>query len=35
MAQAAATKLPDLPPCFSSKVTPLIVMPLSTALHMS
>jgi O-antigen ligase len=30
-----ATKLPDLPPCFSSRRTPVIVMLRSTALHMS
>ena len=29
------TKLPDLPPCFSSIRMSLIVMPRSTALHMS
>ena len=31
----AATKLPDLPPCFSSTRTPSMTMPRSTALHMS
>ena len=29
------TKLPDLPPCFSSSLIPVITMPRSTALHMS
>jgi len=28
-------KLPDLPPCFSKSFTSVIVMPRSTALHMS
>lgn len=28
-------KLPDLPPCFSSNLTSVIVMPRSIALHMS
>ena len=31
----AAVKLPDLPPCFSSRRTSFMVMPRSTALHMS
>ena len=31
----AATQLPDLPPCFSSRRTPPISIPRSTALHMS
>jgi len=31
----SAMKLPDLPPCFSSSFTSVIVMPRSTALHMS
>ncbi len=31
----SATKLPLLPPCFSNSLTPPIVIPLSTALHMS
>jgi len=31
----AATKLPDLPPCFSSSFTSVIAMPRSAALHMS
>lgn len=30
-----ATKLPDLPPCFSSRRTASIVIARSTALHMS
>ena len=30
-----ATKLPDLPPCFSSSLQSVMVMPRSTALHMS
>ena len=34
-AYLAATKLPDLPPCFSINLTPVMVMPRSTALHMS
>ena len=32
---APATNLPDLPPCFSSNFTSVMVMPRSTALHMS
>ena len=31
----AATKLPDLPPCFSNSMMPVMVIPRSTALHMS
>ncbi len=34
-AQGVATKLPDLPPCFSSNFTSVIIIPRSTALHMS
>ena len=30
-----ATQSPDLPPCFSSRRTSVMVMPRSTALHMS
>ena len=31
----SATQRPDLPPIFSSKRTPVMVMPRSAALHMS
>ena len=34
-AAGGATKLPDLPPCFSNTRTPVMTMPRSTALHMS
>ena len=32
---SCATNLPDLPPCFSSSFTSVMVMPRSTALHIS
>ena len=35
LAGAAATKLPDLPPCFSSRRTSVMTMPRSAALSMS
>ena len=34
-AHFSAMNVPDLPPCFSKSFTSVMIMPLSTALHMS